>query len=416
MQRSSVMIPVYNRAGLAPHEAGSASGSFYLSPVDLTRRIREIVNAVIPPDASIAVVSKGDGELVELHGRRARHFPESEKGGCAGHYPADGSEAVTLVENARADGVHYLLLPQTAFWWLEQYPELARHLHQRYRKINADSSTCLIYSLDSLTPPESHLQSQGSSATESRLEQLDRLLLEEPSGVNRKVSPYDLMYKGSGHPERYFRWGPEALYRIELALLAAGKVDITRILDLPCGHGRVLRTLGAAFPEAEVTACDLDRDAVDFCAQHLGAVPVYSDELPDNIELDGPFEVIWCGSLLTHLNGDRWPGWLELFSSVLSAGGVLVFSVHGRHMIELLRSRELRMGLTDERIDELLRDHDRDGFGYRDFASQDGYGVSLSSPSWISRQLEQSPGLRVLSYTERGWWGLHDTVAVLRES
>ena len=415
MQRSSVMIPVYDRGGLDRQEAGSTSGGSYLSHAELTRRIREIVNAVIPPDASIAVVSKGDEALVDLDGRRARRFPESEKGGYAGH-PADGSEAVALVEKARVDGIHYLLLPQTAWWWLEQYPELARHLDQRYLRIHADSSTCLIYSLDSLTPPEPRLQSQCSSASESRLEQLDRLLVAERSEVNREISPYDLMYKGSGHPERYFRWGTEALRCIELALLTAGKVDVRRILDLPCGHGRVLRTLRAAFPEAEVTACDLDRDAVDFCAERLRAVPVYSDEVPDNIELEGPFDVIWCGSLLTHLNGDRWPGWLELFSSVLTAGGVLVFSVHGRHMIELLRSRELRMGLTDERIDELLRDHDRDGFGYRDFANQDGYGVSVSAPSWTWHQLEQSPGLRVISYSERGWWGLHDTVAVLRES
>ena len=278
----------------------------------------------------------------------------------------------------------------------------------------------MIYSLASLTPREVCLLSGDPRGRASRLEQLERMLSEEPRDIVRTVSTNDSMYTADkdrgAHPERYFRWGPEALRCIELALLTAGKVDITRILDLPCGHGRVLRTLRAAFPEAEVTACDLDRDSVDFCAEHLGAVPVYSHELPHKIELEGPFDVIWCGSLLTHLNDDRWPGWLELFSSVLSAGSVLVFSVHGRHMIELLRSRELRMGLTDERIDELLRDHDRDGFGYRDYANQDGYGVSLSSPSWIWRQLEQSPGLRVLSYTERGWWGLHDTVAVLRES
>ena len=410
MQRSSVIGPVSNRAGLTRQEAGSASGSSDLSYADLTRRIREIVNAVIPPDASIAVVSKGDEELVDPHGRRARHFPESEKGGYAGHYPADGSEAVALVEKARANSVHYLLLPQTAFWWVEHYPELARHLDQRYRKIHADSSTCLIYSLDSLTPPEPHLQSHCSSASESRLEQLDRLLLEEPSGVNRQVSPYDLMYKGSGHPERYFRWGPEALRCIELALLTAGKVDITRILDLPCGHGRVLRTLRAAFPEAEVTACDLDRDSVDFCAEHLGAVPVYSDERPDNIELDGPFDIIWCGSLLTHLNDDLWPGWLKLFTSVLGPGAVLVFTTHGPHIAQHLRSRAREINK------ELLDGYDREGFGYREDPGQGYYGTSLSSLSWVSGQLEQSPGLRLLSYTERGWWGWQDTVAAIRES
>ena len=378
---------------------------------ELGRRTREVAEDVIPPDATVAVVGEGEDVHLELDGRRAQHFPENEQ---AGHHPANGAEAIALLEGARAEGVHYVLLRQTAFWWLEHYPELARHLDRSYRLVYADRSTCLIYSLASLTPREMCVLSDGQRGRASRLEQLQRMLSEEPPDVVRTVSPNDSMYsvdKDRGaHPERYFRWGPEALHRIELALLAADKSDVQRILDLPCGHGRVLRTLKAAFPEAEVTACDLDRDAVDFCAVHLGAVPVYSHERPDNIELEGPFDVIWCGSLLTHLNDDRWPGWLELFTSVLRPGAVLVFTTHGPHIAQDLRSR------AREIDKELLDGYDREGFGYREDPGPGCYGTSLSSLSWVSGQLEQAPGLRLLSYTERGWWGWQDAVAAIRES
>ena len=47
------------------------------------------------------------------------------------------------------------------------------------------------------------------------------------------------------------------------------------MLDFACGHGRVMRTLKAAFPDALLTACDIDRDGVDFCARTFGAAPVY---------------------------------------------------------------------------------------------------------------------------------------------
>ena len=61
--------------------------------------------------------------------------------------------------------------------------------------------------------------------------------------------------------------------------------DVKRILDLPCGHGRVLRYLSAAFPEAEITACDIMREGVDFCASTFGAIPVYSQDDPQQIPL-----------------------------------------------------------------------------------------------------------------------------------
>ena len=80
-----------------------------------------------------------------------------------------------------------------------------------------------------------------------------------------------------------------------------------RILDFPCGHGRVLRYLRAEFPQAEITACDLLRDGVDFCAANFGAIPVYSDPDPSRIGLPrDAFDLIWVGSLFTHFDAARW--------------------------------------------------------------------------------------------------------------
>src|SRR5581483_10052394 len=78
----------------------------------------------------------------------------------------------------------------------------------------------------------------------------------EPPGVIRRISPRDEMYAGDA--DHYFGVGRSALRCVRLAMLAAGKQRVCRILDLPSGHGRVLRYLKAAFPEARLTACDLD--------------------------------------------------------------------------------------------------------------------------------------------------------------
>src|SRR5262249_34860974 len=82
----------------------------------------------------------------------------------------------------------------------------------------------------------------------------------------REISPDDDM-AGVG-PEEYYRWGLAALDYIQVALRTAEYPGAPRtILDLPCGYGRVLRMLRAAFPNATIHACDIKADALDFCTQ-----------------------------------------------------------------------------------------------------------------------------------------------------
>src|SRR5689334_9873650 len=64
----------------------------------------------------------------------------------------------------------------------------------------------------------------------------------------------DMLMKGWEH--QYFAVGADALRLILLSMSTAGKRDFKSILDLPCGHGRVMRYLKARFPEARLTACD----------------------------------------------------------------------------------------------------------------------------------------------------------------
>ena len=106
-------------------------------------------------------------------------------------------------------------------------------------------------------------------------------------------------------------------------MLFAGRDALGRILDLPCGHGRVLRVLRAAFPGAELTACDIDRDAVDLLLGHLEQEPFTHARTPGPFRFPGEFDLIWCGSLLTHLDQPMWVRFLQLFRSVLAPGGIL---------------------------------------------------------------------------------------------
>jgi SAM-dependent methyltransferase len=235
----------------------------------------------------------------------------------------------------------------------------------------------------------------------------------DPS-VIRDVSPHDVMYQTD--PVYYFRHGDSALHCIRTALTAVERRGVERILDLPSGHGRVLRTLRAAFPDARITACDISTDAVDFCAGTFGAVPVYSNADPGRIELEGDFDLIWCGSLLTHVDAQLWDGFLDLFESRLAPEGVLVFTTHGRRIAHLLRvgAKEFP-GLGPQRSERMLELFDRSGFGYQERMDGTGYGISLASPSWVCARLETKPSWRVVLYQEMGWSHTQDVVACYRK-
>jgi hypothetical protein len=139
------LINAFSRAtqGLAGMSGGAANGY-----PQLVRRLRKSADVGLPPDATVVVVSKGDPELLKL-GRRRRglHFPQTPDGVYAGHYPRDAAAAVRHLEELRRKGAEYLILPSTAFWWLEHYAGLKRHLESRGDVVMRHEDTCVIFAL-----------------------------------------------------------------------------------------------------------------------------------------------------------------------------------------------------------------------------------------------------------------------------
>ena len=112
------------------------------------QHLREAVSATVPGDATVLVVSRGDDSLLDLEGRPARHFPEAESGGWAGHHPADSAEAIARLEASRGDGARYLVVPPTYRWWLRHYVGLREHLESRYQAVHSDERGGDIYLLE----------------------------------------------------------------------------------------------------------------------------------------------------------------------------------------------------------------------------------------------------------------------------
>jgi SAM-dependent methyltransferase len=201
--------------------------------------------------------------------------------------------------------------------------------------------------------------------------------------------------------EHYFDLGERVVDLITMAMKIAGKKQLYSVLDLPCGYGRVLRHLRARHPGARIVAAELNQEATDFCARTFGAEAVCCDPDPSAISLTGPFDLIWCGSLLTHLSEEDSLAFLRLFDSILDTHGLLLFTLHGRAMhVELAKKSANEL---------MLRDLAERGYAFR--AGRGRYGGSFSTPEWAVRAVRSFPSWRIVMLSE-GSWERQDVITV----
>ena len=83
--------------------------------------------------------STGDGSKGQLY--------VSHGGEYNGDRPRNSGEVIDHLEAIRTRGAQYLLLPATAFWWLDHYQKFREHLEVRYPAIVRDKKACIIFDL-----------------------------------------------------------------------------------------------------------------------------------------------------------------------------------------------------------------------------------------------------------------------------
>jgi hypothetical protein len=86
------------------------------------------------------VASIGEGP-VALEEYRAWQFPGTGPGG------ENGSAVLSHLRALEASGAEFLVIPRTAFDWLERHPEIADRLKSRHRFVTRQEHVCEIYEL-----------------------------------------------------------------------------------------------------------------------------------------------------------------------------------------------------------------------------------------------------------------------------
>lgn len=216
--------------------------------------------------------------------------------------------------------------------------------------------------------------------------------------LDQTIAPHDDMFEGN--LQHYLFTGRSALEVISEAMLLARKTRFDNLLDVPCGYGRVTRHLVKFFPDSQIFVSEKDKAKQHFCASTFGTKGL---DLPLDFrgEPTRQFDLIFVGSLLTHLNERLSINALQYLLKSVSEGGPLIVTTHGRYATTITSS--------PGQLEQMTLQFMRKGFGYEGDST---YGASRMAPSWVLRVLESQPDARVLGHKEGDWGDYQDAFVI----
>jgi len=109
------------------------AGPTILEKRERLRRIRDELSRLIPAGSTFILVDEEALGRDIISGRIVRPFLERD-----GQYwgpPENDEAAVREVERQRQDGAHYMAFAWPAFWWLDHYAGLQRHMHSNFPRL-----------------------------------------------------------------------------------------------------------------------------------------------------------------------------------------------------------------------------------------------------------------------------------------
>jgi SAM-dependent methyltransferase len=245
-------------------------------------------------------------------------------------------------------------------------------------------------------------------------------------GVFGRIHRADLMVGGTTAEQLavYKRIGTTATALVEQALGLVGRrlANADAVLDFGCGYGRVTRVLVQKLPPARISAFDVDPGAARFCAQEFG---VRALTFTRGWEWESVgfarYDVIWVGSVFTHLAEGYTRETLSLLFELLQPGGVLVFTTHGDEALRRVRSGffgptvqprgdAIEQGLAARGFHFFPYTADELGGLPFEFQRADEFGMTWMTEAYMTELLRSVSGgaLHVLRFEPQGWEHLQD--------
>ncbi len=283
---------------------------------DINEQIDEDMRMSVPR-CTVAYPGEERDATPEFGGRTVVRMPVESR----------GTQAVEDLEGLRANGCEYLILPRTAFGWLEATPELAAHLDEHYTPV-VKTDNCAIYSL----------HRRHDFGGPQRLGE-DGLPLPPPHLIRITAGGHRQALGDMGELYRNFwRTGVRGFDAIRNLLGRHGYdvTDLDNVLDFGCGSGRILRHWHDQ-NGTRLHGSDYNPYLVDWCIENLRFASYQVNGTSPPLELpDGELDLVYAFSVFSHFDIETQLEWMDELIRIVRPGGLIMLTVPGERWIALL--------------------------------------------------------------------------------
>jgi SAM-dependent methyltransferase len=205
------------------------------------------------------------------------------------------------------------------------------------------------------------------------------------------VPPTSLAFEAFGYTnyDAYLRTGLEHATFVAGAARQYTRDSELRVLEWGCGPGRIIRHLPGLLADRAATAVGVDYSAetIEWCRRSIPGITFERNNPQPPLSFpDCSFEFVYAISVFTHLDEAGWWDWMGELRRVMTEGGVLLFTTHGKQYLPKLLPDERELFTSGQPVFRAKIAQGRKRFA----AYHPSEFVLASLPA----------GLRVLSHTD----------------
>jgi SAM-dependent methyltransferase len=238
--------------------------------------------------------------------------------------------------------------------------------------------------------------------------------------LNIDISKYDVMFqflaeqfgrKGESIDRalvKYLRSGLHMLQVLEQFVRRKfGSFEsLGSMLDFASGYGRLTRFLIRELDPTKIWVSDIKAHSVEFQQSHFGVNGLVSTLEPEDLDAGRQFDLVFVGSLFSHLPEATFERWLRRLWDLLTPTGLLVFSANSADLLEAA-DRELTFISTSEENSVCTNDRALD---------PRHYGSTFVTEKYLAALFERlTPRPARYARYVKGLWDRQDVYAIARD-